>query len=507
MSNASSPLGTVTLDFQVSCQRLMSVPTKNNYPPPVIKAWFAMMVYWPINDLLRKWGGLNQILFPVILLSPLLVLVFLWRKKALFIPSSFVLPLLFLLFGTGTTALYYSFSSYGPRFIPVYLLSMSALVAPFLLVCATFKDGNQRSHQSSPHLNLYIVVISAIVLFNNILTIIQSGLSRYDWLNAGAGGEVGQIATNTAIDIRAPGLFTFINGNSTYSVIALIFLLSSFFAASSTRIAASLRLMALLSLPLAIVRSISRTYLFTFLIIIVPFLRYFKRKSFLLSFLVLISLFAFLLILNPNIQTLALDGLENFQSRVEGAGGLQEGLLQRFLDNFIGDGAGNSLFYYIAEWFQHDPFASLLGLGIGSATPLFSYISGNQGATYSFIILSGKSFTIGELGLVTLLSETGVINFIFLIWLSFNFFCEYLRKFPLRIFQLSSSASFSCFTLFLLLAIWNPYYRPFSIFGSSLAVLTSFVCKYLSSIPTQRVSSLQRIMPFSGSMPINGLQS
>lgn len=329
---------------------------------------------------------------------------------------------------------------------------------------------------------ILISITSLLFLANNILSIAQSVLGRSHFLSASAGGALdAQIATNTAIELRAPGFFTFVLGSANFSAICTIFLLSSFLVVVPIR-ASFLRALALLSFPLAIARSISRGFLFLILTIVLPWIRFVITTRVVIALLFLVSSFLVLSYLQPNLFDLLNDGLANFQQRIDDAEGVTDGILVRFVNSFtahLADGK-DSLFFNLLPWFRTDPFSMLFGLGLGFSGPLFRFSQGIPGI-YGFIYVNGKEFLLGETFYPSLLAELGVVNMALYFWLVVNSVRFFLRSFPLLPFVRSRVYVHASF-IALILALVNPttpYFRPLTVLFLSSTVLTPFVCQSL----------------------------
>jgi len=332
----------------------------------------------------------------------------------------------------------------------------------------------------------YIASASAILTVNNILTIAQSVLGNFHWLSAGTGGELGaQIGTNTAIELRSPGLFTFITGNASFSVISTIFILASMTFALPYW-AQLLRLGSLFTLPIAIVRSISRTYFFLAQITLAPFLGYLMRKRFLVAAFTAVVLSSILLTLSPPIQSLIEDGFINFQGRMNDAGGIQEGIINRFINSFWEDaaGSGQGLIGNIIPWLQNDPLSALLGTGLGSSSPLFRFASNDVDTNYGLLSLNGIEIIVGETQISTLIYELGLINIIVYAWFLFGIFRHFRWLYSNYFHKSSRPAFFACLISFIASLYYGTYFRPGSVFANSSSILTLYACYFLSQKST-----------------------
>ena len=453
------------------------------FSSPVLRAWSVLIVFWPLSDALRKWGGLNQPVYVLQMLFPFLIAFFLWRRNALTLHRSILTPALLLTTVTGVTALYYSITDYSVAFLVVWFLSLSALIGPALLLCTKVDIPPSNVAWVRNRANTLVVITSFLASLNNILTTMQSVLGRSHILSVGAGGVLeGQIKTNTEIELRSPGLFTFVLGSAGFSAICIIFLLSSF-SIALPRHTNILRSFALLSLPMAIARSISRSFLFLILSVSVPWIQFLIRARFLLWALIIALLLFFLGLSSPGMIETFAEGYSNFERRITDAGGVSEGIIARFFSSFyLHEGGGtDSLFFHIAPWVRSDPLAGLFGYGLGFSGPLFRFSQGINDTAYGYVYVENNEFIIGETFYPSLLSDIGIINMPIYFWMIFSLVKVFLRSFPF--FPLVISRAYvhgSCIAF--ILAIVNPttpYFRPLSVFFFSASVLTPFVCQAL----------------------------
>ena len=290
--------------------------SNSSYPrlcSPVLRAWIIIIAWWPLGDILRKWGGLNQPVYVLQLLTPFLLLIYLLNKRAWSFRRIVAAPALVLTLITGVIALYYSFTEYSLAYLGVWLLSLSALLGPPLLFCtisSALKGDHKALRQTT---RSFIVFVSCLFFLNNLLSILQSVLGRSHFLSVGAGCAIdAQIRTNTAIELRAPGFFTFATGNAAFSVICMVFLLASLGYRAGLRVNL-IRMLAFLSLPIALARSISRLFLFSLLVILLPFSRLLLRPKTAISILISFFVFFILLFVSPRTQNLFQDGLSHLE--------------------------------------------------------------------------------------------------------------------------------------------------------------------------------------------------
>lgn len=449
---------------------------------PVLFAWAFLVLFWPLSDALRKWGGLNQPAYALQMLVPFIICFFLFRQNALYLHRDIKTPALLLTLSTGLIAFYHSITNYSLAYLGVWFLSLSALIGPLLLLCVKNDIRPVKLNIVNKQAGNLVSIISILFFTNNILSIAQSILGRSHFLSASAGGALdAQIRTNTAIELRAPGFFTFVLGSANFSAICTIFLLSSFLVVLPVR-ASILRSLAFLSFPIALARSISRGFLFLILTVILPWIRFIITPRVVFAVLFLISSFLVLSYLYPNLFDLLNDGLANFQQRIDDADGVTDGVIIRFIDSFFAHIAyeKDSLFFNLLPWFRDDSFSMLLGLGLGYSGPLFRFSQGISDI-YGFINVNGKVFLLGETFYPSLLAELGVVNIALYFWLVVNSIRFFLRSFPLLPFIRSRVYVHASFIAFILALVnpTTPYFRPLSVLFLSATVLTPFVCKYL----------------------------
>ena len=458
------------------------IHSNSRFSSPVLRAWIVVIVWWPLGDILRKWGGLNEPLYVLQLLTPLLVLLFLIYNRAWMPNRIVVLPALVLVITTGMSALYYSVTEYSYQYLGVWILSLSALLGPPLLFC-TSSNVFRGDHKSlSATMRHIIVLISSLFFLNNLLSVVQSVVGQSHFLSIGAGGSFdAQIGTNTGIELRAPGFFTFVTGNAAFSLICVVFLLSSLGCRISARIQI-IRILSLLSLPFALARSVSRLFLFSLLVVVLPFLTRMLKPKVFLSLLLVTFLLSIFLYFSPVALDLLLDGIYNFETRIVDAGGIADGIVVRFFNSFFLDAGGGAetLFSNLGPWFRSDPFAMLFGYGLGFSGPLFRFVQGAQDTAYGFVQFDGRQFLVGETFYSSLLAEIGLVNLAFYFWLVINMLRAFVAAFPLQPLT-SSRAYVYAVLLAVLLALVTPYFRPAAVLSFSLWALMPHVCRLLFS--------------------------
>lgn len=217
-----------------------------------------------------------------------------------------------------------------------------------------------------------------------ILSVLQfQGGPTSHW-NVGAGGEVGAQLFAVEGKVRASGTFSFSTGFATYLALCAAFLLYDLLAHGVYP--RWLTLVAAPSLVLAVVVSASRTAVISVAIVcaMVIYIAAMKPEQFgaalrpvIVALLVVLALGKF--------TTLFDEGLSVHKQRFEGGGGLSEGIVKRYFQEFAA--AGRALVK-----------APLCGLGLGVGT--------NAGAR----MLSGeRQFLLGEGEWERVLMESGPI--------------------------------------------------------------------------------------------------
>lgn len=457
--------------------------SNGRFSSPVLQAWLILIVFWPLSDALRKWGGLNQPLYVLQMIFPFLIAHFLWRRDALFLHRSILTPALFLTTFTGVTALYYSLTDYSATYLGVWFLSLSALIGPALLMCAKVDIPLYHVTLDRNRANRPVVITSLLLLINNILTVMQSVLGRAHVLSVGAGGVVeGQIRTNTEIELRSPGFFSFVLGSAGFSAICLIFLLASF-SIVLPRFTTIVRSAALLSLPMAVVRSISRGFLFLILSVAVPWFQFLTRSRFFIWAPIIALLVLFMALSSPGMMETFAQGYGNFERRITDSGGVSEGIFGRFFSSlYLHEGGGtDSLFFHLMPWVRSDSLSAIFGYGLGFSGPLFRFSQGIKDTAYGYVYVEDNQFIVGETFYPSLLSDIGILNFLIYLWLVLNLFRLFMRSF--HFFPLAATRAYvHCSYIAFVLAIVNPttpYFRPHSLFFFSASVLTPFVCQLL----------------------------
>lgn len=450
-----------------------------------------MTILWSFGDALRKWGGLNQPVYLLQMLSPLLCFSYLYIKR-LVRPSKTinVLALCILAF-SFPTALFYSIHAYSYRYILVWFLSFVALVFPFLLVSIdTFGTARASSMISHGFIYKTFNFILIVLVLNNVLSIYQSFSAALDPVNVGAGGLYGlQLDTSSDIAIRAPGLFTFISGNALFNTFCLLLLLCLGTTAINS-ISILLYSLALFSIPVVIIRSISRSFaVYVFLLLSVFSLRSFAYKRFFFSVLGLSTISLFAILMSPDLSYLIYDGIENFQARLDVSEGVIEGIVVRFFVSIIHDYHGinpSSLVLAWPSWFADDPFGALFGLGLGHHSNLFrsvvDQISGSSAYSFSYVSISGEKYLTGEVPLGSLLSDFGLIGLSLYIIFVLICFRDFWRKY-LAPFISSGSAVLACFFVLPVIISTLVYTRPFFVLFVSLVMLIPHFCCHAPSGP------------------------
>ena len=238
-----------------------------------------------------------------------------------------------------------------------------------------------------------------------------------------------------------------------------------------------LRAFALLSIPVAVIRSISRTFLAIVIVISLPYITLFKR----LQPLILLSLFlAVVFVLFPGFGDLIFEGLQNFFRRIDDSSGIQVGIIQRFFYSFVTDAGGSqrSIFLRLPEWLASDPLSALFGYGLGYYSPLFRLVSGSDSVAYGAIDLKDYSIVLGENAFTSLVADVGLIGLLAYGFLLFSLIKIYLRKFPVGLFASARKLNLSAF-LALLLAYSVVYFRPANLLFSCGVALLPLVCQFL----------------------------
>lgn len=446
--------------------------------------WAALLIFWPVSDALRKWGGLNQPLYVLQLLAPSLALFFLWRKRCLRLYTGIVFPCVVLAFTTGIGAILSAFSGRDITYLGVWFLNLSALIGPPLLLCAASPSAPLDPWLIKRFLPRLIAVFSLLLLANSVLMVLQSVLGGSHPLSVGAGGVLdAQIGTNTSIQIRAPGLFTFTVAAGLFAIHSSIFLLSTFGKAPTSMGLLGLRYVALLSMPVALIRSISRHFLFSSFVVFAPFVPQLFRLAVALRLLAIFLLILLLSFLLPDLRALVLDGANNFSLRLVEAGGFFQGILVRFYGSLFSDAAGSdaSLLGSFLQWFDEDPLSACFGFGLGYSSPLYRYVQGYQDTSYGFVSVGGRDYLVGETALPSLLADVGMVNLLFAVILFLNIVILFFRRFRPFSFRGTARALMQS-SFFLILVPFNQvYFRPSSVFPAACAMLLPIVLCFLES--------------------------
>lgn len=444
--------------------------------PPVLIAWAAFIILWPLSDVLRKWGGLNQPLYIFQLLTPFLIAFYLLLNNALTFTPGIVLPCAVLVCITGVMALFHAFSGYGIAYIGVWFLSLSALIGPALLLCADRPGFSPDASWIKRQFPALIVLLSLLLLVNNLLMVAQSLLPASHILSSGVGGVLeAQSSTNTQIQIRAPGLFAFNVSAGLFNLNVTIFLLATLRRASLSLPFRVVRLLALLSLPLALVRSISRQFLFGFLVVFLPLLPQIGRPRFLLRILLALMVASLATFLLPDLQALIVDGYINFRRRFLDAGGFEQGIIFRFYQTLFSDyvGSDQSLLASFMDWFDSDPLVSFFGNGLGFSSPLFRFVQGSADLAYGFVSIKGKEFLVGETAIPSLFADIGLIGVGVYLWLFVNVILVFVRRFSPGLLRIKN-AIYASSMMLILVPFHQVYFRPFTILPLTSAFLLPF---------------------------------
>jgi hypothetical protein len=449
----------------------------------ILYSWILLICIWPFGDVLRKWGGLNQPIYIIQLLTPMVLAIFLYKSGSLKLSKKIFLLSFALFLVTGAAAISYLILEYPPVYLFVWALNLSTLLAPPLLICCSPPEQTHNQSQIRILRNRFISIVAFISLINNLLSVVQSILGRSHFLSVGAGGSLdAQIGTNTEIELRAPGLFTYVSGNALFSLVCFIFLMASLGSNVSYR-SSIIRLFALASLPISIVRSISRFFVFAMLTVFIPFSTLFLRKAFALGSALLLIIFLLLSPFLTFLQDVVLEGFINFQKRILDTGGLQEGVFARFFSSIVTDHAGSnsSLITNLPSWISSDPLAAFFGYGLGFSSPLFRFVM-RFDENYGFVTVDGNRYLVGENASTSLLADIGIIGFCIYLVLIIVSLSAFFKKYPIFPFTTSRAFAFSCF-LALAIAVNLIYCRPANALYTSSVALTPSVCSILFNGP------------------------
>lgn len=437
----------------------------------VVQCWLTILLFWPIGDLLRKWAGnaINQLVYLLDYGVIALILLVFWRQGAYRLQPSLRLPLLLLLMITlpnlGSLLL-----QRGLPYLGIYILSLLALVGPFLLV-----GCRSSGWKFDPHfLRLGGVLVASLALINNLLTVFQSLLGKDHWLSATtAGSPLGtQIAANVdKIELRSPGLFSVVNSNATFTCVSLVLLaVPALWMAAPLGGERLLRILAIVSVPVAAIRAVSRTYLLQLAAVLFPLLPSILRPAIFGRLIVFATVIPFLsLLLLPEIQQVVTDGLSSVVLRFSTADNLLERVAQIFTTD--ASGSSRSLLTVLPRWFILDPLSCLCGFGLGLASPLNRFQLGAADPSYGQILVDGYQFLLGENPIFSLLSELGVLGFLSYCW----FVIESLRILVSEALQLSGQAQRAGFALILqsiLLVCFGAYFRTSSFLGQAYTLMS-----------------------------------
>jgi O-Antigen ligase len=153
-----------------------------------------------------------------------------------------------------------------------------------------------------------------------------------DWINATAGGDLGAQMLATGSHIRPPGTFSFVTGMVCFLSLVAAFLLSGFLDKGSVPV--WLRAIAVPCLILSLVISGSRAAVASVTVIIVVVIIVCSRKLSEFRRLLVPAVLVYLAFLALSHSSLFQEGLEAQQERFLQGGGVQEGIVARYLGAF-----------------------------------------------------------------------------------------------------------------------------------------------------------------------------
>jgi hypothetical protein len=203
------------------------------------------------------------------------------------------------------------------------------------------------------------------------------------WINATAGGDLGGQLYASGSHIRPAGTFSFVTGMVCFLSLAAAFLLSAF--VDKVDLPVWLRIVSIPCLMLSLAISGSRAAVASVTVIVAAiFLVCLRKPSELRRFLVP-ALLAYLAFLAMTHSALVQEGLEVQQERFKQGGGVQEGIVGRYLGSF---GQSVDVAYRVP----------LLGYGLGLGT--------NAGAA---LLTGSRSFLVAESEWPRVIAESGPI--------------------------------------------------------------------------------------------------
>jgi hypothetical protein len=202
------------------------------------------------------------------------------------------------------------------------------------------------------------------------------------WINAAAGGDPGQMLA-VGERIRPAGIFSFVTGMVSFLSVAAAFLLSGFLDRDA--LPRQLCIAAIPALLFSLALSGSRSALALVTIIVIAVLLICMRQFARFSRVLTPALLAYITFLGFCYLPLFREGLEVHEERLKAGGGVNRGIIARYLGDF-----GESI-----EVAAQTP---LLGRGLGIGT--------NAGAA---LLTGSRSFLLGESELSRVIGESGPI--------------------------------------------------------------------------------------------------
>lgn len=341
----------------------------------MIWLYFFLLIF---EGALRKW-------FLPFLATPLLVVrepvaiyaVFLAIKYRLFPVSPSLL--LFVITGIATTFLAL-FVGHQNLFVALFGARIFFFHIPFIYLIKEF--WRQQDFVKLGKILLWLTLLMTIIIF------LQFYSPQSAWINRGVGGDISGAGFSGANGFfRPPGTFSFVNGTTSFYALAICFIAS--FWLTKIKVNKLLLIGATLGAIIAIPLSISRTYFFNvvLLLLFVGIIQFRNPRQLpkMLIGLVLLMLIGFVLMQVPEVAT----AVEAFTSRFDAANKNEGGLEGVLIDRFLG-----GMYGYLFEA-GDIPFWGA-GLGMGS----------NVGA----ILLAGDTvFLLPEVEWGRILGEIGVV--------------------------------------------------------------------------------------------------
>lgn len=351
---------------------------------PLLWLYFVLLV---LEGALRKWflPGLAEPL--LIVRDPIVVMIYALAFSSGAMPLR---PAVVALLGFAIVSLGFALVAGAPMFVAIYGLRINYLHVPLIFVMA----------QTLTHADVLRIGRIALWLTLGIsaLMLLQYQASPYSSLNKGIGGGEGGQLEGALGKIRPPGPFAFITGPMAWFPLATAFVVYGWTHRGTYP--RPLLIAATAAVMLAVPISISRSLLFSVLIVVVFGLFTIARDVRKITSILFPVVLAFVFMRFANNSEITAAFSDRWEKSTVAGGGIGDSIVNRFFGDFLG---AFRMVFDIPIFGQ--------GIGLGS----------NVGARYT---TGGISFTLAEGEWAKILLELGpLLGFAFIAyrcWLAFH---------------------------------------------------------------------------------------